>query len=82
MYNIFIYITAKKLKYFYDDDNVIKIQNKWKKYIYDDYKIVFNCPIDFLVENYKKLNKDLQNMTDDEAITHYMNIGKNENRNF
>jgi hypothetical protein len=80
MYNLFIYITAKKLNYFYDDDNVIKIQNKWKKYIYDDYKIVLLLPCDFLVENYKKLNEDLQNMTDDEAITHYMTTGKNENR--
>ena len=35
---------------------------------------------DFDVKIYKELNKDLQNMSDSEAIIHYLDFGKNENR--
>lgn len=39
-----------------------------------------NLPDDFNVENYKKLNPDLQHLTDDEAVCHYEKHGFYEKR--
>jgi len=74
------------LKILLNDDIILSKINLVQHWLYNGcnenrlYKIIL--PSNFLVENYKKLNEDLQNITDDEAITHYMNTGKNENRNF
>jgi hypothetical protein len=45
-------------------------------------KISNNIPIDFNVSTYKKINEDLLNMTDDEAINHYLKYGIYENRKY
>ena len=37
-------------------------------------------PIDFNYKAYCRYNKDLENLTEEEAIYHYLNFGKNESR--
>ena len=60
--------------------------NEKRKYIKKDKKkekdiIIFNgLPTDFNPILYKELNKDLQNLSDEEAIEHYLIHGVNENR--
>ena len=39
-----------------------------------------HIPIDFNLDNYRLLNSDLQYMSNDELINHYINIGFQENR--
>lgn len=39
-----------------------------------------SLPLDFNYKTYIRLNKDLNKMTIDEAINHYLNFGINENR--
>ena len=39
-------------------------------------------PKDFNIEYYKKLNNDLQNLSNIEAIEHYINYGKKELRKY
>ena len=46
----------------------------------DKKKIYKELPNNFDVTIYKKLNKDLQNMNDDEAMLHYLIYGINEKR--
>ena len=41
-----------------------------------------NLPNDFNSENYKKLNLDLSNLTNNQLEYHYLHYGKNENRKY
>ena len=75
----------------YIDNNFIKINdiNNYEdlQKICDSNNIEYRInesiiPIDFNIDIYKKLNKDLQNMTNQEAFIHYINNGYYENRKY
>lgn len=67
---------------------ILIIMKIYKKYVIQiilniEYRINESIiPIDFNIDIYKKLNKDLQNMTNQEAFIHYINNGYYENRKY
>ena len=56
----------------YKDNNILKI--------YNIYEINNNLPKDFDINFYKKFYKDLYNLSDNEIINHYIEIGQKEYR--
>ena len=73
----------KKLNIIYNDDLVLlNYKNKLLKNTNINNNINENLPDDFDVSIYKKINIDLQNYSDIDAITHYIQYGKYENRQY
>ena len=77
-------INNVKIHYLTKDDNIDPFMYQCRHWSWNDVytKISNNIPIDFNVSTYKKINKDLVNMTDDEAINHYLTYGIYENRKY
>jgi hypothetical protein len=73
--NDFDFLFYKKLYIKYDFENDIDII---KHYVNNTNKI-YNVPIDFELETYKRY-KDLEFMNDDEIKIHYLRHGQSENR--
>jgi hypothetical protein len=63
------------------DGHYLKNYSCDKYYLPED-KYLIQLPLDFNVYDYRELNPDLQNMSTMDSISHYLNSGKKENRNY
>jgi hypothetical protein len=77
-------INNVKVHYLTKDDSIELFMYHCRHWSWNDVytKISNSLPIDFNVSNYKKINKELINITDDEAINHYIKNGVYENRKY
>ena len=77
-------INNVNIHYLTKDDNIDQFTYQCRHWSWNEVytKISNNTPVDFNVITYKKINKDLINMTDNEAIEHYINHGIYENRKY
>lgn len=75
-------INNVNVHYLTKDDNIDLFMYQCRHWSWNEVytKICNNTPIDFNVYTYKKMNEDLINMSDDEAIEHYIKHGIYENR--
>jgi hypothetical protein len=77
-------INNVKVHYLTKDDNIEPFMHQCRHWSWNEVytKISNHTPVDFNVSTYKKMNEDLINMTDDEAIEHYIKHGIYENRKY
>lgn len=77
-------INNVKVHYLTKDDSIEPFMYECRHWSWNEVytKICNNTPIDFNVITYKKMNEDLINMTNDEAIEHYIKHGIYENRKY
>ena len=77
-------INNVNVHYLTKDDSIEQFMYKFRNWSWNDVytKICNKPPINFNVSTYKKMNEDLINMTDDEAIEHYIKHGVYENRKY
>lgn len=77
-------INNVKVHYLTKNDSIEIFMYNCRHWSWNDVytKICNNPPINFDVSNYKKINEDLINMNDDEAINHYIKYGVYENRKY